>query len=142
HHQRGHALYRLKRYHEAIADFTAALKASLNNAHLLASRGSAAANLGRLDDALADWEAARRLKLDQTELESLALFSNNMAWTLSAGPTSHRDPARALNLAQQAVKMAPDRAIYLNTLGIALYRAGQFAEAVATLEKSLAAGKG
>jgi tetratricopeptide (TPR) repeat protein len=58
------------------------------------------------------------------------------------GRTHTRDPARALDLAQQAVKMAPDRAIYLNTLGIAQYRAGQYAEAVATLEKSLAAGKG
>src|SRR5262249_25515835 len=58
HPQRGHALYRLKRYGEAIADFTAALKASPNNAHLLVSRGFAEASLNRLDEAITDSEAA------------------------------------------------------------------------------------
>jgi tetratricopeptide (TPR) repeat protein len=53
-----------------------------------------------------------------------------------------RDPQRALELARKAVALTPGTAIYLNTLGVAQYRAGQHAEAVATLEKSLAAGKG
>src|SRR5262249_43704795 len=52
------------------------------------------------------------------------------------------DPARALDLARHAVELTPDRALYLNTLGVARYRAGRLTEAVATLEKSLAAGKG
>jgi Flp pilus assembly protein TadD len=36
----------------------------------------------------------------------------------------------------------PTQGIYLNTLGVALYRAGRSAEAIHTLERSLAAGKG
>jgi WD40 repeat protein/Flp pilus assembly protein TadD len=142
HHQRGHALDRLKRYDEAIADFAAALKASPNNAHLLASRGSAAARRNRLDEAIADCEATLRLKPNPADRVSLARLSDNLAWTLATGPASTRNPARALNLAWQAVVLTPDQASSLKALGVAQYRTGQYAEAVATLEKSLAAGKG
>jgi tetratricopeptide (TPR) repeat protein len=142
HHRRGHALYRLKRYDEAIADFTAALKASPNNAHLLASRGSAAARRNRLDEAIADCEEALRLKPSPADRESLARLCNNLAWTLATGPASTRNPARALYLAWHALELTPDQASSLKTLGIAHYRAGQYAEAIASLEKSLSAGTG
>jgi serine/threonine protein kinase/WD40 repeat protein/Tfp pilus assembly protein PilF len=142
HHERAHALARLKRLDEAITDFAAALKASPNDAHLLASRGSAEVRLNRLEEALGDCEAALRQKLDQADREPLALLCNNLAWTLSVGPSSTRDPARALDLARHAVELTPDRAIYLNTLGVAQYRAGRYTESVTTLERSLVAGKG
>jgi tetratricopeptide (TPR) repeat protein len=142
HHERAHALAKLKRFEEAIADFTVALKANPNNAHLLAFRGAAKARLNRLDGAIADCEAALRLKLDPIDREPLALLFNNLSWTLATGPASTRDPARALNLAWHAVELTPDGAMYVNTLGVLQFRAGQFAEAIATLEKSLAAGKG
>jgi tetratricopeptide (TPR) repeat protein len=67
---------------------------------------------------------------------------NNLAWQLATGPPGLRDPQGALVLARKAVALAPDAAIYLNTLGVAQYRAGQITEAIATLEKSLAVGKG
>jgi tetratricopeptide (TPR) repeat protein len=96
-----------------------------------------------LEAALADCEASLRLKPDQAELRSrLALACNNLAWTLATGHASTRDPQRALALARRAVELTSDRAIYINTLGVAQYRAGQLTEAVATLEKSLAAGNG
>jgi tetratricopeptide (TPR) repeat protein len=60
----------------------------------------------------------------------------------SIGLSPLRDPEQALVLARKAIALTPGTAIYLNTLGVALYRAGQNAEAVATLEKSLAASKG
>jgi tetratricopeptide (TPR) repeat protein len=142
HHQRGHALDRLKRYDEAIADFTAALRASPNNAHLLASRGYAEAGLNRLDEAIADCEATLRLKPNPADRESLARLCNNLAWTLATGPASTRNPACALNLAWQAVELTPDQASSLKTLGIAQYRLGLYAQAIATLEKSLSAGTG
>ena len=73
---------------------------------------------------------------------SLADSCNNYAWALATGPESTRDPQRALALARRAVELAPNVGIYLNTLGVAQYRAGRYAEAVTTLEKNLAAGKG
>jgi hypothetical protein len=79
----------------------------------------------------ADW-------LTSPEAEGL----NDRAWELLTGPAGQRDPAQALRLIEQAVKQAPKDSYLLNTLGVAQYRNGQYAPAVATLERSLAAGRG
>ncbi len=67
---------------------------------------------------------------------------NNVAWNLATGPLASRDPAQALVLARKAVALSPEDTIYLNTLGVAQYRNGNYADAIATLEKSLAASNG
>jgi serine/threonine protein kinase/WD40 repeat protein len=67
---------------------------------------------------------------------------NNQAWKLATGPAPQRDPAKALKLIQEAVKLQPKDATLLNTLGVVQYRNGLYKEALVTLEKSLAAGKG
>ena len=67
---------------------------------------------------------------------------NNAAWELATGVVYLPDPERAVSLARKAVAAAPDQPLILNTLGVALYRAGRHAQAIATLEKSLEAGKG
>jgi tetratricopeptide (TPR) repeat protein len=55
----------------------------------------------------------------------------------------HRVPGLAVKLAEQAVRQAPGKAGYWNTLGIARYRAGQWEAAVEALEQAekLAPGK-
>jgi serine/threonine protein kinase/WD40 repeat protein len=73
---------------------------------------------------------------------SHARAHNDLAWLLLTGPKELRDPEQALPQARKAVELAPNQQLYLNTLGLALYRTGQFAEAVPVLERSLAAGKG
>ena len=40
------------------------------------------------------------------------------------------------------MELTPDRSTYDNTLGVALYRAARYAEAVEVLERSLAASRG
>ena len=45
-------------------------------------------------------------------------------------------------MARKAVAPTPGESVFLNTLGVAQFRAGRYADAVATLEKSLAAAKG
>jgi predicted Zn-dependent protease len=67
---------------------------------------------------------------------------NNRAWTDATGPIDQRDPERAVELARRAVELAPGQQLSLNTLGVALNRSGQYAEAIPVLEQSLAAGKG
>jgi hypothetical protein len=71
-----------------------------------------------------------------------AAANNDLAWLLLTGPKEHRDPNAALPLAQKAVALAPSNSLLLNTLGVALYRCGQCAEAVPVLQKSLQAGAG
>jgi serine/threonine protein kinase/WD40 repeat protein len=67
---------------------------------------------------------------------------NSLAWSLLTSPEPLRDVASALDYARRAVKRKPAEPIYLNTLGVALYRSGRDAEAVSVLEQSLAAGMG
>jgi hypothetical protein len=88
-------------------------------------------------------EAMLARQPDQRRLRGmLAQFCNNFAWGLLTAPESARDPQHALTLARRAVELTPRQSIFLNTLGVAQYRAGRYAEAVATLEKSLAASQG
>jgi hypothetical protein len=67
---------------------------------------------------------------------------NTQAWILVTGPAGQRDPAKALDLIHEAIKLQPTEAMFLNTLGVVHYRNGLVKEAARTLEKSLAAGNG
>jgi WD40 repeat protein len=67
---------------------------------------------------------------------------NNEAWRLVTGPAAKRDPDRALQLIQRVLKYDPNNVLFHNTLGVVQYRKGQYKEALATLEKGLAAGQG
>src|SRR5439155_15307638 len=88
----------------------------------------------RLDDRdRADKDYARYLELEP----DAARAANHVAWSYAAGPAAVRDPARALQLARRAVERAPDQWTYLNTLGVTLYRLGEYPEAVRHLSESL-----
>jgi hypothetical protein len=73
---------------------------------------------------------------------NLAEVRNNLAWLLVTAPERFRNPPEAVEEARCAVGLVPGEQMYLNTLGVALYRAGNFSEAITTLGKSLTAGKG
>jgi hypothetical protein len=92
---------------------------------------------------IGDLEAALASKPDQAGVRGgLAQRCNNYAWGLANAPESSRNPERALTLARRSVELVPNQANYLNTLGVAQYRAGRYAEAVATLERNLTAPGG
>lgn len=76
------------------------------------------------------------------KIGNLALVCNDQAWMLATSPARDRDSEVAVRLARLAVAVAPEVALYLNTLGVAEYRAGHLVEAIATLEKSLEASRG
>jgi serine/threonine protein kinase/tetratricopeptide (TPR) repeat protein len=69
---------------------------------------------------------------------------NNLAWELVTSPVPRlRAPARAAELAREAVALAPEKSHIWNTLGVALCRAGDWKGAIEALTKSeaLAPGK-
>jgi serine/threonine protein kinase/Tfp pilus assembly protein PilF len=67
---------------------------------------------------------------------------NQLAWSLATCPDLQlRDPAQAVALARKAVEMSTrkdDLAQRWNTLGVALYRTGDWKSAIAALEKAKA----
>ena len=66
-----------------------------------------------------------------------------MSWRGCSSPRQEplRDTTEALEHARDAVRSAPGEPVYLNTLGVALYRAGEPVRAIEALRQSLEAGQ-
>ncbi len=78
-----------------------------------------------------------QVDLDDARSQKLALAKNNDAWQLAThAEAKSRDPLRAVELAKQAIELAPKEGYCWNTLGVAHYRAGNWMESIAALEKS------
>jgi serine/threonine protein kinase/tetratricopeptide (TPR) repeat protein/WD40 repeat protein len=128
---------RVRRHHdEAAADLTVLIESNPRSLPLYELRAACYESLGKTDLAAVDHDRALQLASDDPRT------LNNLAWRLVAGPERQRDPPRALELIQRAVEREPDNATFLPTLGVVQYRNARYAEAVGTLEKSLAAGPG
>jgi serine/threonine protein kinase/tetratricopeptide (TPR) repeat protein len=67
---------------------------------------------------------------------------NRVARMLTVFPAEHdrerAEQTRAVELAQRAVKLAPEQGAYWNTLGVAHYRVGNWPAAIGALERSMA----
>jgi serine/threonine protein kinase/WD40 repeat protein/tetratricopeptide (TPR) repeat protein len=143
---RGRAQFNLKRANEAIADLTYSigLRPEVMAPWLL--RGLAYARLlNKFEPAIADLEAAlERAPSDAQVRSALADCCNRMAWSLgsSSRDPSRQDVERALALSARTVELAPGQHDFLNTRGLALYRAGRYADAVRVLEQGTALGRG
>jgi tetratricopeptide (TPR) repeat protein len=142
-HQRGHALIGLNRLDEALADFVAGSARRPLNAHLRAYRGLCLLKLKRCAEALDQLEPAFQIDPEAVRaIIGLDQSVNNLAWELATGAEPHRDPELAARLGAFSVALSPEKQSCLNSLGVALYRAGRFAQAIEPLEKSLKGGKG
>jgi serine/threonine-protein kinase len=116
---------------EAFAYCTACLALRPDDAGACAMRVNCYLRLGQEDLALADSQQWIRLHPDDSKIRNLT------AWVLaiSADP-KRRDPGRAVELARRAVELAPKQAAYWNTLGVALYRTGDWRGAIKALMKA------
>jgi tetratricopeptide (TPR) repeat protein len=64
---------------------------------------------------------------------------NELAWSfVSKGATDAFVAEMACKAAERALRLSPKNGMIMNTLGIAYYRAGQWQDAIGTLEKSMA----
>jgi serine/threonine protein kinase/WD40 repeat protein len=62
---------------------------------------------------------------------------NGLAWLYATAPGPLRDTSQAVAMAQKAVQLAPQSPLCRNTLGVALYRAGRYREAIEALRSNL-----
>lgn len=66
-----------------------------------------------------------------------SLAQNHLAWYLVTLPDpKYRDAGRAVEVAKKSVEQSPKNGLYLNTLGVSRFRAGDYETAIADLEKS------
>jgi len=95
--------------------------------------GNIFAQQGRESEAVSHYERALKIRPDQ------APACNNLAWLLAASPDpSLRNGPRAIELAQRANQLARGgNPVFLGTLAAAYAEAGQFGEAVKTIERAL-----
>jgi tetratricopeptide (TPR) repeat protein len=129
--RRGDAYGARGEWASAIADYTKAIELDPKDASAWNNRGVAHARVKQWDEADADVSKALELQPDTP------LFQNNVAWRLAARPeTQKRDPRRAVELAEKAVKAEPANGFFRVTLGVARYRAGDAGGAVAALEEA------
>ena len=99
-------------------------------------------DLGGLAELRTTAEDEARLKIancrqDLAKSPDDALSCNNLAWAYLTVPEALRDLTAVLALAEKAVRLEPKNATYVNTLGLAYYRAGRLRAAEATLRPNL-----
>ena len=91
----------------------------------------------RFDEAEAAYREALRNRPD----DELSL--NSLAWLLVAEPGHEKhDPREAVAMARKAVELGSLYPTNVNTLGVALYRAGLLDEAITTLRRSALLNRG
>jgi Tfp pilus assembly protein PilF len=117
-------------------NFDRAVRAAEHIAARWFLRGKAHQKAGRYGEALRDLREAVARQPDQPR------FCNDLARLYLLAPEPLRDARAAVPLAERATRLQAGQWAYVNTLGIAYYRAGRYAEARAALEKSLAGGAG
>ena len=127
------ALQKHGKHAAAIADLTTLLVPTKNDPFLWELRATSQAALGNNAEAAADRKAARN-HVKAADARDL----NNKAWQLVQGARGAWDPEHAEALARHATLLAPQRATYWNTLGVAQYRLGRYRDAMVSFHASLA----
>ena len=129
----GRTCHMLGRLDEAVEHFTRAAQIDPTNPDVICSRGDLLADLGRYAEAMADY--ARTIDLDPEYGHAY----RNGAWLLATCPKKEfRDPENAVLGARQALEIGyGDRHVALDTLAAALASAGEFDQAVETLNNAI-----
>jgi serine/threonine protein kinase/WD40 repeat protein/Tfp pilus assembly protein PilF len=130
HYLRGIARARLRDGRGALDDLGVAIRLNPGQTRYHEVRAEVSQQIENHDLLLEDVERLLVLKPRDAEV------NNSLAWIRATGPHRLRDPAKALPHAEAAVGLEPGNALYVNTLGVTLYRLGRYAEAREILEKN------
>jgi tetratricopeptide (TPR) repeat protein len=165
-HERAYAFMQLRDYANAIADHSKAIELDDRRADTRLRRGQCYLKLGRRSEAEADFSRAIELDATSWEnhywravvhaqlhapaearadmAEAIRLCPddpdalNECAWHVGADAESPLFDAKlGVSLAERAIKRAPAAGKIWNTLGVARYRAGDYAAALEALSKSV-----
>ena len=130
---RGNVLLTNGRVQEAIADLETAIQIQPNDADAHTCLGNALLQQGSLKEAIAQYEDASALAPNDPHSR------NNIAWVLgTSSDASVRDGAKAVEFAQQAVRLSDSRdPKFIRTLAAAYAESGRFAEAVTTAKQAV-----
>jgi protein O-mannosyl-transferase len=130
---RGSVLFAKGRIDEAIADWEKTLQIQPNDADAYTGLGNALLQKGSLKEAIVHYEKALVLAPEDPHSR------NNIAWVLAtSSDVSIRDGARAVDLAQEAVRLSGGRELrFLRTLAAAYAESGRFSEARAAAQQAL-----
>jgi len=171
HHGRVHVLIALEKYDVAIGAVNRTIQLDQQSPHLRYDKGCILEGLNQREEALQAfaealsidekftdaYEARARLFLGRSEFakafdafesaiahgNSEPHFVNEVAWLMISIPDAgHQRPARAVELARKAVHAAPKHHQFHNTIGVALFRTGDWRKALDALEKSMRLSSG
>jgi protein O-mannosyl-transferase len=134
---RGIALLAKGRVDEATTDFAKVLEMRPDDADAHTSLGNALFQKGSLREAIAQYLTALALAPEDPHSR------NNVAWILAtASDDSIRDGARAVGLAEEAVRLSGGREpLFLRTLAAAYAESGRFSEAIAVAQQAVGIAK-
>ncbi len=122
---------------EAIAEYRTAIHIQPDYASAHTNLGWALELQGKRDEAIAEYRADIRIQ------PGYDWGHNSLAWALAKPPDiGSRERSEALEHARRAVALSPDDGTFHNTLALAEYRAGHWAESIAAAERSIALAKG
>jgi eukaryotic-like serine/threonine-protein kinase len=126
----------LQQLDDAVRFYTAALAIRPRNVPTHFYLAEALRRCGKHDEAIALYRRAADLNSDDYGLNSMVY--NNLAWLLATCPHAElRNASQAVELATEAVGLAPEYPLFWNTLGVAQYRAGNIEAALVALENSM-----
>jgi tetratricopeptide (TPR) repeat protein len=118
--------------HEAVAAFKQCIHLNPSHSGAYYNLGNVLIDMNALDEAVTAYKKVICLDPDS------AGAYNQVAWILATSSDLRiQNPEQAVRLAKKAVALAPQVGECWNTLGIALYRARQWQDAVEALEKSM-----
>ncbi len=137
HHYLSSVLKAKGRLEEALSEAREAVRLCPDDASHLSNLGWCLANSGRFGEAEAAYREALKNRPDS------ASTLNSLAWLLVGYPGhTTRDPREAVTMARRAVELGSRFPTNVNTLGVALYRAGLLDEAVTILRRSALLNRG